>query len=370
MIHKRLYPRLVRTLAIYAAMAIFCLCASMQAWAQEPSWCKNPLTAQDVSELLEAGVPEERIQVEFVLPCGVDFQLTAELEKRFRDLGASDRLITAIREKAPTSCEAPLSVDQVVNQLQAAVSVERLRRNVAACGVSFAFSEETETRLREVGATDELIAAIREKAPAVPPPPPAAPVVVTRVPTPQPVPVAREPVPLPKVEVFGSYSLAQLDAQAGFTGGSSSSFGWLASANFNVWKNLSVVADVGRRSWSASETIPDLVERTGDFNRTELLFGPRFSFRRGKATGFVHGLFGIANTSTRLKGKFLSESPPPDFDSRFSVSGVAAAVGGGVDLKRNDRFSIRIVQVDYFATAADEAHRDIRLSFGIVIRID
>ena len=53
----------------------------------------------------------------------------------------------------------------------------------------------------------------------------------------------------------------------------------------------------------------------------------------------------------------------------LSDTALAAALGGGVDIKLNDAFAIRAVQADYLMTRfLDERQDNLRLSFGVVFR--
>jgi thiol-disulfide isomerase/thioredoxin len=57
----------------------------------------HPLNADDVTLLLIGGASEDRL-LNLIAERGVDFQLTPELEKKFRDNGATDSVIEAIKK--------------------------------------------------------------------------------------------------------------------------------------------------------------------------------------------------------------------------------------------------------------------------------
>ena len=57
----------------------------------------KPLSDKDVAELLSGGVPNSEV-ARVVTENGISFQLSAALEKQFRDLGATDGLIDALRK--------------------------------------------------------------------------------------------------------------------------------------------------------------------------------------------------------------------------------------------------------------------------------
>ncbi len=69
----------------------------------------KPLSARDVTDLLDGSVPSAEI-ARVVGENGISFHLTDDLENQFRQDGATDELINAIRKadhaQAPTLCTA------------------------------------------------------------------------------------------------------------------------------------------------------------------------------------------------------------------------------------------------------------------------
>ena len=162
-------------------------------------------------------------------------------------------------------------------------------------------------------------------------------VVVTLQPT-----VAQD---VPRAEVFGGYSWA---------GGNF--HGWNASVTGNITKRFGVVADFSGHYGSELDGV-SIQEDAHSF-----LFGPRFAFRRKRLTPFVYALFGATrfHESATISGHHISDS-----DTGFS-----SAVGGGLDVKVNDRVAIRAFQLDYFRpNFFGEAHNRGRLAFGVVLRL-
>jgi opacity protein-like surface antigen len=149
---------------------------------------------------------------------------------------------------------------------------------------------------------------------------------------------------IPKAEVFGGYSWA---------GGNF--HGWNSSVTGNVTKRFGIVADFSGHYGS---------ERAGSIlikqDAHSALFGPRLSFRGKRFTPFVYALFGVTrfHESATVVGQNLSAS-----DTGFS-----SALGGGLDVKVNDRVAIRAFQMDYFRpNFFGEAHNRGRLAFGVVL---
>jgi hypothetical protein len=93
--------------------------------------------------------------------------------------------------------------------------------------------------------------------------------------------------------------------------------------------------------------------------------GPKLSARLGAVTPFAHFLIGAARAGTGTRGVSIADTA------------LAAAVGGGVDIRVNNSMAIRAAQVDYlmtrFRTYPDyfygnysERQNNFRFSAGIV----
>jgi hypothetical protein len=96
-------------------------------------------------------------------------------------------------------------------------------------------------------------------------------------------------------------------------------------------------------------------------------FGPSYSLRSriGKhpATFFAHGLIGEANGFSGVYPK----STVPD----SSANGLAAKVGGGLDLKVSHHLSVRLVEANWLRTqlpnSTTNVQNDLELGAGIVV---
>ena len=162
---------------------------------------------------------------------------------------------------------------------------------------------------------------------------------------------------VPKVEIFGGYSY--LRADSGDTGIDDIGLhGFSASLAGNITKHIGIVGEFSRFTKSQSFSDPIIGQLTADLRATTYLFGPRVTFLRGKAEPFVHALFGGAHARAEIAGAPASDS------------GFAFALGGGLDVKVNDNFAIRVAQVDYLGDkTADELANNFRFSVGVVIRL-
>ena len=150
----------------------------------------------------------------------------------------------------------------------------------------------------------------------------------------------------PKAEVFGGYSYA---------GQGSNGFDTSVVGNVNSWLGLG--ADLSGQSTRLDEN--GVRENIKTYS---LLFGPRFSVRKSKKiTPFVHALFGVS----RIRTETNEFGPPVSFtDTSFGM-----AVGGGLDVRLNDRFAIRAVQMDYLRTRFfNQTQNKGRVAVGIVMR--
>lgn len=151
---------------------------------------------------------------------------------------------------------------------------------------------------------------------------------------------------VPKAEVFGGYSW-----------GGGNFHGWNASLTGNITKRFGVVADFSGHYGSELGGSVLIQQDAHSF-----LFGPRFSFRGKRLTPFVYALFGATrfHESAIISGQELSES-----DTGFS-----SALGGGLDVKVNDRVAIRAFQLDYFRpNFFGETHNRGRLAVGVVLHL-
>jgi opacity protein-like surface antigen len=160
---------------------------------------------------------------------------------------------------------------------------------------------------------------------------------------------------VPKFDLFAGYSYLHANpatsgiSSFGMNGGSAS-----LAYNPNNW--LGAVADFG--GYHANNILGTGVNGT----LSTYLFGPRVSYRRNsRITPFGQVLFGVAHIGG-------------DNGLAFSASNnsFAMTVGGGLDLKLSQHFSIRPVQIDYLLTRFDElalgaqTQNNLRVSTGIV----
>lgn len=161
----------------------------------------------------------------------------------------------------------------------------------------------------------------------------------------------------PKVEIFGGYSYLRADTVFGIN-----AHGFNTSLTGNITKHVGIVGEFSR--FTNSESFPILgtpITLTVNSNVLTYLFGPRIVLHRGKAEPFVHALFGGARENETVPGRPVA----PVTDNAF-----AFALGGGLDVKVNDNFAIRVAQIDYLGDKLrGQTGNNFRYSAGIVIRL-
>ncbi len=81
---------------------------------------------------------------------------------------------------------------------------------------------------------------------------------------------------------------------------------------------------------------------------------------------FGHALAGVAHVRAKIRS---SGSSLPIQDFTFHDTGFAAGLGGGLDIKINDRFDFRAIQVDYNPIySGSRFDNNFRFSIGLIIK--
>jgi len=103
---SRLAPQVSGFIRTFVHCSLVCLLLMVSATASPAAVASgNPLSVKEVAELLQGGVPSARI-AQIVADKGISFTLSEELERRFRDAGASQQLIDALRKASKAPPEA------------------------------------------------------------------------------------------------------------------------------------------------------------------------------------------------------------------------------------------------------------------------
>ena len=161
----------------------------------------------------------------------------------------------------------------------------------------------------------------------------------------------------PKLDIFAGYSYVRENPAT--SGARSFSLnGGSASATYHIKDWLSGVADFGGYHNG------NILGTHTDGTLSTYLFGPRVTYRSyHRILPFGEALFGVAHAGANVLGTSASRNA-------FGM-----ALGGGVDYRLTNRFSIRPLQVDYLLTRFPEftgssnrqSQNNLRASAGVVI---
>jgi opacity protein-like surface antigen len=167
--------------------------------------------------------------------------------------------------------------------------------------------------------------------------------------------------PTPKVEVGLNYSFDRISPGGGLSAYSAN--GGFADFEYNLTRNLGVVADLGVNYIGTANAI-SVKDTTFQY-----LFGPRFNIRRhGRWNPYIQALFG----EQRFSNGF---APGTLFGySGASQTNFTMALGGGIDVALSHSFSIRPIEVDYMPMQIPYAtlrytQNDFRYAAGIIMRL-
>jgi hypothetical protein len=146
----------------------------------------------------------------------------------------------------------------------------------------------------------------------------------------------------PRFDVFGGYSYVRVAN----SGSSANTNGWEAAAALNFNRFVGVAADFGGSYWKVNGV---------NVNQTTFLVGPQVTFRQQRFDVYIHGLAGAARLGAN------------GFGLSASSTKLAAAFGGGLNVRAGEHLSVRVVQADYLLTRfGNITQNDVRLSAGLV----
>ena len=176
-----------------------------------------------------------------------------------------------------------------------------------------------------------------------------------------------------RIEIFGGFSIMHptVPGNLGRTASDSADIkslgesvigtvpGWGASATLYFNRIFGITADFSGHYKSADEIEGFTVRASGDLHT--FLFGPTISIRVKRLSPFVHALFGM--------GRVGASAQVTKFE--FHETGLAASVGGGLDINVKRHFAIRAIEADYFpyrhADGNSSMFNNMRWRMGIVI---
>lgn len=181
------------------------------------------------------------------------------------------------------------------------------------------------------------------------------------------------------VEFFGGYSYlttdleepdAPLDRFDNLSGFNVAATGYLT-------KRLGLTGDFSAHFRNQSENVPGGTVRFRS-RSFSYLGGPQVRFTNStRVTPFVRALAGVANNRFAYRATATGASTPA-VDVSASVTDFSLALGGGLDVRLNERVALRVFQVDYnpvflrdrpeFETNGGRRLDNVRFSIGVVIK--
>ncbi|HVF47301.1 MAG TPA: outer membrane beta-barrel protein [Pyrinomonadaceae bacterium] len=190
-----------------------------------------------------------------------------------------------------------------------------------------------------------------------------------------------------KGEFFVGYSNGQIDAGIeGFTsvdtgiGNRTSFHGFNTSAVYNFNRYVGVKGDFSGVYNSTRFSFPvttGATTQTVTFDTDNSLYNVLGGIQvkdnavDKKFKPFAHALAGIGHAKVKVGGVNCTTTTVINCGQILSESetGLAAAFGGGLDIRLNDRFDLRAFQVDYNPIKFDESTtHNFRFGIGIVIK--
>ena len=152
----------------------------------------------------------------------------------------------------------------------------------------------------------------------------------------------------PRFEVFGGYSYLMTDLEESDAPldrfDNLDGFNIAATGYFT--KRFGITGDFSAHFRSETEQISGGIVRF-KARSFRYLGGPQISFRnKTRVTPFIRFLAGAANNRFSYQATPTGASVPAVSESA-SVTDFSLALGGGLDVRLNDHFSIRAFQVDY-----------------------
>jgi hypothetical protein len=135
------------------------------------------------------------------------------------------------------------------------------------------------------------------------------------------------------ISIFGGYSYIVYPKLSGCRG-------WNASLASNVKKHLALAADLSGQYQSRNSA--NGLSR-GKYRDFSFLFGPRYVHSiRNRVTPYAQILFGLHHRSDQGTDTLWGMT----YRYMNSLNAFAVAIGGGIDVRVNDRFSVRVLQLD------------------------
>jgi len=190
-----------------------------------------------------------------------------------------------------------------------------------------------------------------------------------------------------KSEFFVGYSNNQVDTGIEVEDGDEfdeffnereSFHGFNASATFNVNRYVGIKGDVSGAYKNQDFSIPvptgTTTTGTASFKTKNSVYNflggvqVKDNSREGRLKPFGYALVGAANVRTKFSDVVCPTGADCTFfNDDFSETGLAGAFGGGLDVRLNDKISIRAIKLDYNPIKLDGGvTHNVRIGVGVV----
>lgn len=172
-----------------------------------------------------------------------------------------------------------------------------------------------------------------------------------------------EGLDVPRIEIFGSYSLI-IPAPSWGLPSNTHGIGIDTSVSINLKRWFAAEGDFG---WNrASAQVAGITETD---HGTLFSGGPRFTYRQGRLGVFGHVLFGANRLTASFSIPGISLLGVPIPGTTITDTSMAAVVGGGADIEISPHVALR-TQVDYLPTHhLSQMQNNHRVSFGFVVKL-
>jgi Outer membrane protein beta-barrel domain len=169
-----------------------------------------------------------------------------------------------------------------------------------------------------------------------------------------------------KIEIFTGYSANNLTSgnPEGLVNPNSNKTptyrGWNTSINYNVKRFVGIKGDVsGHYKNYDISNLPNFLRANASIYSYTAGFQIKDNRKSKRFSPFVHAMAGVTTSKVKIR---LADFPPV---SEETNSGFTMIIGGGIDVKVNKRFSIRLIQADYNPTfISGSRQNNVRLGFG------
>jgi hypothetical protein len=157
---------------------------------------------------------------------------------------------------------------------------------------------------------------------------------------------------LPAYELFTGYSYFRFAP----AGSSADLHGWNVALIFNKNQNAAIVMDFTGNYGGFNDRFNKHDNRA--IKAHSFLFGPKVTIPQGRYSPFIQGLVGVYHLN---RGGGASRETENDFGCAFSF---------GMDIKANDRISVRPFQAEYVVVRSKGIRQsDMRVSSGVVFKM-